>query len=118
MGPIVARFDDMKTRFAAMLWDRVLLLDTFDSAQILTFFQQFGDTTEPEAAGPVLAGVPVAVGRTVGGSPSASPSGSGSAGPERQRQPGAELIERREPEREPERERQPGRARAASPSPS
>jgi hypothetical protein len=88
-GPIVARFDDMKTRFAALLWDRVLLLDTFDSAQILTFFQQFGDTTEPEPpvqcsqVSPSPSAVPSA---GPSGSPSASPSGgsavpSGSASP-------------------------------------
>ena len=49
VGPVVARFDDMKTKFAAMVWDRIFLMDTFDPAQVLTFFQQFGDTTEPEA---------------------------------------------------------------------
>ena len=71
VGPVVARFDDMKTRFAAILWDRVLLLDTFDPAQILAFYQQFGDTTEPEPQVQCTAASP---------SPSVEPSASPSAG--------------------------------------
>ena len=67
VGPVVARFDDMKTKFAAMVWDRIFLMDTFDPAQVLTFFQQFGDTTEPEPQVQCTAGVAVAVRRTVGG---------------------------------------------------
>jgi hypothetical protein len=80
VGPTVARFDDMKTRFAAVLWDRVLLIDTFDTAQIFTFFQQFGDTTEPEKpvqcsqVSPSPSAEPSVA---PSGSPSASPSGSG-----------------------------------------
>jgi hypothetical protein len=78
VGPIVARFDDMKTHFAALLWDRVLLLDTFDSAQILAFFQQWGDTTEPEAQ-VQCSQVSPSPSTEPSGSPSASPSGSGSS---------------------------------------
>jgi Protein of unknown function (DUF3105) len=80
VGPVVARFDDMKTRFAALVWDRILLLDTFDSAQILTFFQQFGDTTEPE---PQVQCTQVSPSPSVepSAAPSASPSGSSSAAP-------------------------------------
>lgn len=79
VGPVVARFDDMKTRFAAMVWDRVLLVDTFDPQQVLAFYQQFGDKTQPEPqvqcqASPSPSAQPSA-------SPSEAPSGSGSAAP-------------------------------------
>ena len=72
VGPVIARFDDMTTRFAAIVWDRVLLIDTFDTAKILTFYQQFGDQTEPE---------PQVQCQQVSPSPSAEPSTSPSAGP-------------------------------------
>ncbi len=71
VGPVVARFDDMKTRFAAMVWDRIYLTDTFDPAQVLTFYEQFGDTTEPEPQPQCSAVSP---------SPSAEPSAAPSAG--------------------------------------
>lgn len=84
VGPVAARFDDMKTRFAALLWDRVLLLDTFDPAQILSFYQQFGDTTEPEPQVQCQAVSPSpSVEPSASPSPgsSASPAGSGSPAP-------------------------------------
>jgi Protein of unknown function (DUF3105) len=89
VGPVVARFDDMKTKFAAMVWDRIYLTDTFDPAQVLTFYQQFGDTTEPEAQvqctqvspSPGPSAEPSAEPSAgTSGSPSVSPSG-GSAAP-------------------------------------
>jgi hypothetical protein len=72
VGPVVARFDDMTSHFAAIVWDRVMFLDTFDSAQILAFFQQWGDQTVPE---------PQVQCQQVSPSPSAEPSGSGSPAP-------------------------------------
>jgi len=30
LSPVVARFDEMSTKYAAVVWDRILLLDTFD----------------------------------------------------------------------------------------
>lgn len=38
---IVARFDDMNTRFALLAWNRALLLDQFDVSTALTFAQQW-----------------------------------------------------------------------------
>lgn len=76
VGPVVARFDDMKTKYAAMVWDRIFLMDTFDPAQVLTFYQQFGDTTEPE---PQVQCTQVSPSPSVG--PSAEPSASSSAAP-------------------------------------
>jgi hypothetical protein len=40
---IVARFDQMSTRFALVAWDRALLVDTFDVDQAKAFAQQFTD---------------------------------------------------------------------------
>jgi hypothetical protein len=48
LGPIVARFDQMSSPFEALVWGRVLPLETFDSAQILAFFAQWGERTNPE----------------------------------------------------------------------
>lgn len=48
IGPVIARFDDMKWPYAAMVWDRVLPLETLDTNQILAFFQQWGEKTNPE----------------------------------------------------------------------
>jgi hypothetical protein len=42
---IVARFDEMSTRFAALGWDRAMLSDTFDQATFLTFYEQWVDNS-------------------------------------------------------------------------
>jgi len=47
---IVARFDQMSTRFAAVGWDRALLSDTFDPATFLTFYQQWVDNSPTDEA--------------------------------------------------------------------
>lgn len=49
---IVARFDQMSTKFAALGWDRAYLSDTFDQQTFLTFYNQWVDnspTQEPNA---------------------------------------------------------------------
>jgi hypothetical protein len=38
----------MSTPFQAILWGRVLPLDTLDQAKILAFYQQWGEKTNPE----------------------------------------------------------------------
>ena len=43
VGPLVARFEEMPTRFAALLWDRVLYLDTLDTEQIYDFFLRYAE---------------------------------------------------------------------------
>jgi hypothetical protein len=48
VGPVIARFDDMATPYAAMVWGRVLPLAELDSAQILEFWQAWGERTNPE----------------------------------------------------------------------
>lgn len=47
-APVVARFDDMDTPFAALVWGRILLLDTLDTEKILAFYGQYGERTNPE----------------------------------------------------------------------
>ena len=49
VGPVIARFDQMSTPFQAIVWDRVLPLQTLDQAQILAYWQQWGERTNPEA---------------------------------------------------------------------
>ena len=73
-GPVIARFDQMATPYAAMVWDRVLPLQTLDTAQILAFWQQWGERTnpEPQCAPPQRSG------------PSAAPSQAPSAAPSTQ----------------------------------
>jgi uncharacterized protein DUF3105 len=77
-GPVIARFDDMATPYAAIVWDRVLPLDTLDTAKILAFWQQWGEKTNPEpqcpAASPSASAAPSSA-------PSAAPSEAPSAAP-------------------------------------
>ncbi len=40
---VIARFDDLPTPYAAVVWGRVLFLDTLDAAQITTFSSQSAD---------------------------------------------------------------------------
>jgi hypothetical protein len=67
-GPIMVRFDDMAWPYAAIVWDRVLPLETLDADLILQFYQQWGDKTNPERPSNCA-------------SPSASPGASGSVAP-------------------------------------
>ena len=50
IGPVIARFDQMSSPFQAIVWGRVLPLDTFDQAKILAFWNQWGEQDEPGAA--------------------------------------------------------------------
>ena len=82
-GPVIARFEDMASPYAALLWGRVLPLQTFDQAQILEFFRTTGDRTgierrcDPNASPSPSPGASP----SPSGSPSASPSGSPSVSP-------------------------------------
>ena len=62
VSPVVARFDQMPTKYAAIVWNRVLYLDTLDTAQILDFFNRYAEIVtddgqwiappEPQCAAP------------------------------------------------------------------
>lgn len=48
---VVARFDDMATRFAYLAWDRALLTDTFDAPEALAFYEQWVDSPQSPEQG-------------------------------------------------------------------
>lgn len=70
VGPVIARFDQMATPYAALVWGIELPLDSFDTAKILEFFQQSGERTNPE---PLCAKPTATPGPTDTPAPSASP---------------------------------------------
>jgi hypothetical protein len=72
IGPVIARFDDMAWPYAAIVWGRVLPLQTFDAQQILEFFNTEAERTNPEVLPPCERPTP---------SPSVAPSASGSVLP-------------------------------------
>lgn len=72
-GPVVVRFDQMAWPYAALVWDRVLPMQTLDQAAVLDFYARYGERTNPEklcnpSASPSTG-------------PSSSPSGSDPASP-------------------------------------
>jgi hypothetical protein len=84
VGPVFARFDEMATPYAALVWGRVLPLEELDEDAILEFDSIYGERTNPEkfcaepSASP--SGSP-SESTAPSGSPSASPAASPSAGP-------------------------------------
>jgi len=91
ISPVIARFDQMKAPFAAVVWDRVLFQDKLDTGQMLEFFKNVGETTNPEqqcnpnaSGSPVVSGNPASPDATnpvvnPAGTPSAAASESSSA---------------------------------------
>ncbi len=75
-GPVIARFDEMATPYAALVWGRVLPLDTLDSAQILDYWQVWGERSNPEPQCSTPSASP-----GTGASPEASPQAGDSAAP-------------------------------------
>lgn len=47
-GPLVARFDQMAWPYAALVWDRVLPMQTVDQAAALDLYATYGERTNPE----------------------------------------------------------------------
>ncbi len=82
LAPVIARFDDMPTKFAAVVWDRVLYMDTLDVNEIEAFYAQQGEqyNPEPQCARPSAApsGGPSSAPSTV---PSTAPSSGASVPP-------------------------------------
>ena len=50
VGPVIARFEQMPTRFAALLWDRALYLDTLDTQTIDQFYLRYGERLSDSGA--------------------------------------------------------------------
>jgi hypothetical protein len=77
-GPVIARFEQMAWPYAALVWDRVLPLESLDQAAILDFYARHGEQTNPEK----LCEAPSPSGSAEpGGSPATSPSASPNASP-------------------------------------
>lgn len=76
-GPVIARFDQMATPYAAVVWGRALPLEQLDSTQILEFWRIWGERShpEPQCAPPTAAPAPTPA-PSVEASPAASPSAS------------------------------------------
>lgn len=82
---VVARFDEMRWPYAALLWGQVMPLDTFDAQLIRDFFAQQGERSNPEplcakpTATPAPTGTPAPSGTptsTASPTPSATPAAS------------------------------------------
>ncbi len=76
VSPVVTRFDQSPHPFAALVWDRVMYLDTFDAQQVLAFYRQYGEKSNPEPQCSLPSASPAASGSA---GASASPGASGSA---------------------------------------
>jgi hypothetical protein len=72
-GPVIARFDQMAWPYAALVWDRVLPMQTLEEAAVLDFYARYGERNNPEKLCNPSASPSVA--------PSGSPAASGSASP-------------------------------------
>ena len=72
-GPVVARFDQMSTPFQALVWGRVLMMDTWDPNLVQQFWLQWGGRTNSEQLCPTP--------NSPSGSPAVSAAPSGSAAP-------------------------------------
>ncbi len=87
LTPVIARFDDMASPYAAVVWDAVLPLETLDEGAIFDFYAERGERYNPEpqcndptpTPGPVTPTVAPSAGPP--GSPGASPAGSSGASP-------------------------------------
>lgn len=74
VGPVVARFEQMPTRYAALVWDRALYLDTLDTQEIYAFFERYAEVLGTDGAWQAPPEPQCAA-------PSASPSASASTSP-------------------------------------
>ena len=82
VGPVFARFDEMATPFAALVWGRVLPLQSLDEASILQLDATYGERTSPEDLCPDKRVSPSPSASASGSAaPSASPTGSAAPSP-------------------------------------
>lgn len=83
VGPVIARFEQMPTKIAALVWDRVLYLDTLDVQKVYDFYTAYGERV---AAGGTWITPPTP--QCLAPSPSPGPSASQSPGPSASPSPG------------------------------
>lgn len=76
VGPVITRFEEMSTPFAALVWGRVILQDKLDTAAILEFFRTQGELRNPEPQCPRPTPPPAPT-----TAPSAAPSAAASPSP-------------------------------------
>jgi len=90
-GPVIARFDQMSSSFQVIVWGRVLFLDTWDPAQALAFWAQWGERTNPEkqCAPPSASPSPAPSGTPA---PSATPAPTATPAPNATSAPGATPV--------------------------
>jgi hypothetical protein len=78
VGPVIAKFDEMPARYAALVWDRVFYFDTLDDQKVYSFFLEYAERVSsdgtwispPEQRCPAPTSTPAA-------SPTASPGPTG-----------------------------------------
>lgn len=80
IGPVITRFDDMAFPYAALVWDMVLPMNSWDPDQTLAFFAQNGERTNPEVQCTAPTPAPGATG-TPAPSDTAAPSTAPTASP-------------------------------------
>jgi hypothetical protein len=95
-GPVVARFDQMSTPFQAMVWGRVLMMDSWDPNLVNQFWQQWGGRTNLEPLCPTPNSPSASPGASAAPSgtpvPSASPAAGDGAAPSLAPSPTASTI--------------------------
>ncbi len=74
VSPVIARFDEMNAKFAALVWDRILFQDTLDTNQILEFYRTEAERNPPELLCTPASPTPAPTSSPEEASPSASPS--------------------------------------------
>jgi len=72
IGPVIARFDEMTTPYAAIVWGRVLPLQALDGQAILDFWEAWGERTNPEEQQGCEPRIAPSTSPDASGSPSAS----------------------------------------------
>lgn len=81
-GPVIGHFKDMAWPYAALVWGRVLPLETLDAPAILDFYATFGEkTNEEKQCSPPSAAPSSSAAPSAATSPSAVPSAPASAAP-------------------------------------
>jgi hypothetical protein len=80
-GPVIARFDQMAWPYAALVWDRVLPMESLDQAAVLDFYAAYGERTNPQKFCQPSASPGTSASPDASASPSTAPSASPSASP-------------------------------------